>query len=180
VGHTHEDIDQRFSKIAHALRGSSALTLGSFLNLLRDSYEVPYNTAVTLTDEQGRKRPYVELLENALDWKHFLEPMVPARNLAGIKYQGGFQVTLSPSAEIKLFYRPKRNDGWVGPVFPFTRPDTLSWPQYPALVPPAPFVEFVGEGATEGARATNTLVHTLSEMDKLGAFVQVGLILHLF
>ena len=40
-GHTHEDIDQRFSKISHYLRGVDALTLPSLISEVGKSFKTP-------------------------------------------------------------------------------------------------------------------------------------------
>jgi hypothetical protein len=122
-----------------------------------------------------KPHPHAELLKHVLDFKHFLEPngMAPAANMKGIKYLAGFRLSLSESEELKLYYLKQRDGEWAGPVFPFVAPNTLQWPQYPALVIPGALQEFLGEGATEQARMQGTLVHTLQQLMNLGAMVQV-------
>ena len=49
VGHTHEDIDQMFSRFAVWLRAHSAHTLADFFEALRESFKKYPMTAVELT-----------------------------------------------------------------------------------------------------------------------------------
>jgi hypothetical protein len=64
VGHTHSDIDQRFSSISHVLKGDD---INSLLELLK----VLQNQSPGHVDEPVR---YVQLMENIWDWKGFITP----------------------------------------------------------------------------------------------------------
>jgi hypothetical protein len=64
VGHTHSDIDQRFSSISHVLKRDDINSLSELLKLLQN--QIPGHA-----DELIR---YAQLMENIWDWKGFITP----------------------------------------------------------------------------------------------------------
>jgi hypothetical protein len=65
VGHTHEDIDQFFSRLCVGLRGKDALCWQDLADLIKQAYMTP----------QGGK-PSVDRLTNVANISHWLEPYV--------------------------------------------------------------------------------------------------------
>jgi hypothetical protein len=63
VGHTHEDIDQFFSRLCVGLRGKDALCWQDLADLIRQSYTTPQGT-----------QPSVDRLTNVANISHWLEP----------------------------------------------------------------------------------------------------------
>ena len=73
VGHTHEDIDQRFSIISRALKRQDILSLKQMLALVEG--------AVSSSDEAFTS---AELLENIWDWSDFIGDYLHTRREAMI------------------------------------------------------------------------------------------------
>ena len=65
VGHTHEDIDQAFSRIAVYLNRHDAIDMDEFIHAVRESF---------VKDE---KKPYVSIIGAAFDFKDFLKDRLP-------------------------------------------------------------------------------------------------------
>ena len=76
MGHTHEDIDQRFSCISNTLKRSDVDSLKEMLNLIE------WGTSPTEAFVTAR------LLENVWDWKQFITPHLPTGpdSLVGITF----------------------------------------------------------------------------------------------
>ena len=123
VGHTHADIDQRFSCISHVLKKDDINSLPELLNLIRN--HIPGHT-----DEPVR---YAELMENIFDWKTFIEPhLFSSRSLEfiGVSEPHHFcfyQRNNCPHVQHKIY----ANDAWRlvdGEVYLKTIPDSRTKP----------------------------------------------------
>ncbi|XP_068687066.1 uncharacterized protein [Montipora foliosa] len=89
VGHTHEDIDQMFSRISVALARSDAVTLDDLISVIRDAYN---------------PTPIVCSVENIYDVKSWLRPYV-----ATLKHHTSphaFRFKLNGKGEVEMSYRP--------------------------------------------------------------------------
>ena len=64
VGHTHSDIDQRFSSISYVLKGDDINSLSELLKLLQN--KIPGHV--------DKPVQYAQLMENIWDWKGFITP----------------------------------------------------------------------------------------------------------
>jgi hypothetical protein len=107
VGHTHSDIDQRFSCISHVLKGDDISSVSELLGLIQN--HIPGHA-----DEPIR---YAWLMENIWDWKDFITPHL---HLSG----GTEFVGLSEPHHFRFFQRNGKphvqhkiyaNDAW-GPT----------------------------------------------------------------
>ena len=65
VGHTHEDIDQAFSRIAVHLNRNDAIDMDEFVGAIRQSFI------------KDKKPPEVSVIGAAFDFKNFLKDRLP-------------------------------------------------------------------------------------------------------
>jgi hypothetical protein len=104
VGHTHSDIDQRFSSISHVLKGDDINSLSELLTLLQN--QIPGHA-----DEPIR---YAQLMENIWDWKGFITPHLQSSRSAEFigmsepHHFRFFQRNNVPHVQYKIY----ANDAW--------------------------------------------------------------------
>lgn len=127
VGHTREDIDQMFSRIAEALRRSNAVTLDQLRNVIHNSYTPSPSTIYreNIFDIKSWLRPYIATL------KHHSNPHA-------------FRFILNGQGQVEMSYRnwaiaskkewlPKEGPFHIMEVMPegyppLLRPDNLRTP----------------------------------------------------
>jgi hypothetical protein len=104
VGHTHSDIDQRFSSISYVLKGDDINSLSELLKLLQN--QIPSHA-----DEPVR---YAQLMENIWDWKGFITPHLQSSRSAEFigmsepHHFRFFQRNSVPHVQYKIY----TNDAW--------------------------------------------------------------------
>lgn len=108
VGHTHEDIDQRFSCISNTLKRSDVDSLKEMLTLIQRGTS-PTEAFVT-----------ARLLENVWDWKLFITPhlLAGADSLVGITFPHHMRFYMDNRLEIpevRVQHKHYCKDAW-GPV----------------------------------------------------------------
>ncbi|CAH3027411.1 unnamed protein product, partial [Porites evermanni] len=105
VGHTHEDIDQMFSRISVALARTNAVTLDDLIQVIRGAYNP---TPITCS------------VENIYDVKTWLRPFVPS--LKHHSNPHAFRFKMNENGEVEMSYRPFAKSGrkqWLpeeGPI----------------------------------------------------------------
>jgi hypothetical protein len=125
IGHTHSDIDQRFSCISHVLKEDDISSVSELLGLIQN--HIPGHT-----NEPVR---YARLMENIWDWRDFITPHL--HSSGGSEFVG-----LSEPHHFRFFQRNGRphvqhkiyaNDAWgptEGHPFLASVPDVRSKPGF--------------------------------------------------
>ena len=103
VGHTHEDIDQRFNTIWRALKRQDILSLKQILAFLEE--------AVHSSDEAFTS---VELFENIWDWSDFIGDYLYTRRevMTSTRILHHFQFYVQNN-EARLQYKMYQKDEWA-------------------------------------------------------------------
>jgi hypothetical protein len=99
VGHTHEDIDQRFSTISAALKRQDIHSLKELLSIKKE--------------KPTRTEPFVvaEHLEHIRDWKSFITPYLRSNELIGTSQPHHFRFFMEdniPWVQSKMYARTLR------------------------------------------------------------------------
>jgi hypothetical protein len=109
VGHTHEDIDQMFSRVATRFRTRNAFDMEQMVNVVRSSY------TYTLTGEH----PQTEYVQSVVNFKGFVKKhIISQTQLEGISqyYQFRFQRRHGTDGRVVVQgrYWPGGRDMWTG------------------------------------------------------------------
>lgn len=99
VGHTHEDIDQMFSRFSMELRKKDALTLDEMMEVLSNSF----NYDKCGSHDPERRKPQMIKLEECYDIKNWLKNDATNLRLNGISQYHLFRITVSMSFAVKFF-----------------------------------------------------------------------------
>jgi hypothetical protein len=105
VGHTHEDIDQRFSTISAALKRQDIHSLKELLSIKKE--------------KPTRTEPFVvaEHLEHIRDWKSFITPYLRSDELIGTSQPHHFRFFMEdniPRVQSKMYARTPRCEPEMG------------------------------------------------------------------
>lgn len=104
VGHTHEDIDQRFSSISSALKLRDINSLKELLQIIQE--------------KPSRSEPFIraEHLEHVQDWKKFISPHLRKDAFVGISQPHHFRFYVQ-EGEAHVQYKPyARSPLWLPPT----------------------------------------------------------------
>jgi hypothetical protein len=104
VGHTHSDIDQRFSSISHVLKGDDINSLSKLLKLLQNQFPGHADEPVQ----------YAQLMENIWDWKGFITPHLQSSRSAefiGMSEPHHFRF-FQRNSVLHVQYKIYANDAW--------------------------------------------------------------------
>jgi len=97
VGHTHEDIDQFFSRIATKLRRSASRSRKELAHVIEESYKMPSTNA----------RPLVQHLDRVANFSHWIEPYLRRQNFIGIGLYRQFRIYRNSHGEAVVQCRPR-------------------------------------------------------------------------
>ena len=105
VGHTHEDIDQRFSTISSALKRQDINSLKELLQIIQE--------------KPTRTEPFVvaEHLEHIRDWKSFISPYLREDEFIGTSQPQHFRFYMDgniPRVQFKMYARTPRWEPEIG------------------------------------------------------------------
>lgn len=109
-GHTHEDIDQFFSRLAVYLRSHNSYSRLGLKLAIRSSYYVD--------DMKIAQRPIVECLDNISNFSDWVSPAYQSNRMTNITDYGQYEVKVCPVKDVPVVRAKKycgvRGENWSG------------------------------------------------------------------
>ena len=185
VGHTHEDIDQFFSRLAVAMRQTDAHSRLALSRIIENAVQVNTRSQVDKTKrvQAAQSRPITANMDRLANMSEYLEPHLgnfdgimqwrqfkicwhPPDSTSSVRYVGvsGAATSHRRGTETQYYRGLNSKWSWATPVFN-TNAGTQDFLSRPAFTGPIPNTQRKRDGADESARSKQTGTQTRVNKD---------------